>query len=139
MLRKRRGQAAIEFLTTYGWALIAVALVFAALFFFDVIGSAESSIPSKCDMFAEGIVCSNVALERVSQDTFVVDVLFVNTNDVAVTVENLKLKSSDAMGYCTSSIIGTPSGSLAKTHINSFGDDTELRFYFVNGSDCNLL
>lgn len=36
MKRKKRGQASVEFLTTYGWALMAILIMLGALAYFDL-------------------------------------------------------------------------------------------------------
>jgi hypothetical protein len=45
---KKRAQAAIEFLTTYGWMLLAVAAVFGTMAYFGI-GSIRDTLPLRCD------------------------------------------------------------------------------------------
>ncbi len=52
-----RGQAAIEFLVTYGWAIIAALTVIAALTYFGVSNPA-SSLPDKC-IFSNNFECKD--------------------------------------------------------------------------------
>jgi hypothetical protein len=47
-LRKKRAQAAIELLTTYGWAIIGVLLVIGALAYFNVF-DAKRFVAERCD------------------------------------------------------------------------------------------
>ena len=44
----RRGQSAMEFLTTYGWALLVAIIVIGALVYFGVLNPARL-VPDKCD------------------------------------------------------------------------------------------
>ncbi len=52
----RRAQAAIEFLMTYGWALIAALAAIGALAYFGVF-SLSNTIPEKC-LFSQGLDCT---------------------------------------------------------------------------------
>ena len=52
---KRNAQAAMEFLMTYGWAILVVLAAIAALAFFGVL-SPEKFLPEKC-ILAPGIAC----------------------------------------------------------------------------------
>ena len=52
----RKGQAAMEFLMTYGWALLVVLVAIGALAFFGVLNPAQF-LPSSCTLFP-GLSCS---------------------------------------------------------------------------------
>ncbi len=52
---KKRGQAAMEFLMTYGWAILVVLVVIGALAYFDVL-SPGRMLPKKCQL-TTGLVC----------------------------------------------------------------------------------
>ena len=51
----RRGQAALEFLITYGWAILVVLVAIGALAYFGVL-SPDKFLPAKCTLQA-GIAC----------------------------------------------------------------------------------
>lgn len=51
----RKGQAAMEFLMTYGWAILVVLVVIGALAYFGVL-SPGKLLPRKCDL-PSGLVC----------------------------------------------------------------------------------
>ncbi len=53
----RKGQAAFEYLVTYGWALLAVLVTLGALAYFGVI-SPSRWLPDKCDLGAQ-LVCED--------------------------------------------------------------------------------
>ena len=52
---KRKGQAAMEFLMTYGWAILVVLIVIGALAYFGVLNP-QQFLPQKCQ-FSTGLVC----------------------------------------------------------------------------------
>lgn len=60
MLIKKRGQAAMEFLMTYGWAILVVLVVIGALAYFGVLNP-QSFLPKKCQ-FSTGLVCADHVL-----------------------------------------------------------------------------
>ena len=55
MIIKRKSQAALEFIMTYGWAILVVLVAIAALAYFGVL-SPERFLPSKCTL-SSGIAC----------------------------------------------------------------------------------
>ena len=73
MFSKRQAQAAIEFLTTYGWSLLALSAVLGVMAYFGVF-SADARVPSQC-AFDEAFECTayiaqedgSFAFELVSQ------------------------------------------------------------------------
>lgn len=58
--RKKRAQAAIELLTTYGWAIIGVLIVIGALSYFDVF-DAKRFVSERCDTGSQ-IQCTGAYL-----------------------------------------------------------------------------
>lgn len=57
MLRGKKAQAAMEFLMTYGWAILVVLIVIGALAYFGVLNP-QSLLPEKCTM-QTGFNCRN--------------------------------------------------------------------------------
>ena len=55
LVNNRKGQAAMEFISNYGWAMLIMLLVIAALSYFGVLTPAQLA-PSKCILF-EGLYC----------------------------------------------------------------------------------
>ena len=55
MFRKKRAQAAMEFLMTYGWAILVVLAAIGALAYFGVL-SPDRFLPEKCTL-PSGIAC----------------------------------------------------------------------------------
>lgn len=56
-MRAKKGQAAMEFLMTYGWAILVVLIVIGALAYFGVLNP-QQFLPKKCQ-FAQGLVCQD--------------------------------------------------------------------------------
>ncbi|MBW3012097.1 hypothetical protein KY311_02850 [Candidatus Woesearchaeota archaeon] len=82
--RGSKGQAATEFIMTYGWAILVVIVAIAALAYFGVL-SPENFLPEKC-IFPPGIACLD---NRVTTDT--VQLYLQNTMgyDISITEINL--------------------------------------------------
>ncbi len=57
MVHVRKGQAAMEFLMTYGWALLVVLIAIGALAFFGVLNPSKF-LPNSCSL-APGFACSD--------------------------------------------------------------------------------
>ena len=57
MIEKRRGQAAMEFLMTYGWAILVVLIAIGALAYFGVLNPGRF-LPESCTI-APGISCDS--------------------------------------------------------------------------------
>ncbi|MEK6875833.1 MAG: hypothetical protein AABX63_00360 [Nanoarchaeota archaeon] len=57
----RKSQAALEFLMTYGWAILVVLVAIGALSYFGVL-SPDKFLPSKCTLPA-GIACADFKLD----------------------------------------------------------------------------
>lgn len=72
MLRKK-GQTALEFLMTYGWAIIVVLAAIAALAYFGIL-SPDRFLPDKCTM-APGMYCAQYKIDG-------------NNNKIQLQIEN---------------------------------------------------
>ncbi|MEK6922971.1 MAG: hypothetical protein AABX08_04190 [Nanoarchaeota archaeon] len=73
---KERGQAAMEFLMTYGWAILVVLIAIGALAYFGVL-SPGRFLPQSCTL-APGFACSD----------FVIDNVAAGSNDLTIVVRN---------------------------------------------------
>ena len=62
MAYNKRGQAALEFLMTYGWAILVVLVVIGALAYFGVLNP-DSLVPDKCTL-STGISCDDFMIEN---------------------------------------------------------------------------
>lgn len=60
MFMKKKGQAALEFLTTYGWAFMVILVMIGALAYFGVLNP-KNLIPESC-VFPSGMECTDYRL-----------------------------------------------------------------------------
>jgi hypothetical protein len=65
MLQGRRSQAALEFLMTYGWAILVVLIVISALAYFGVLNP-QALVPAKCTL-TTGLSCKDYQVSAGSQ------------------------------------------------------------------------
>ena len=79
----KRGQAAMEFLMTYGWAILVVLIAIGALAYFGVL-SPERFLPEKCIIASgSGLFCDDY--NAVSGSGVTVRVRNILTEDVTIT------------------------------------------------------
>ena len=125
MILKRKGQAAMEFLMTYGWALLVVLIVIAALAFFGLLNPSRY-LPEKCTL-GPGLTCVDFSARTndsdeskfegdvdISKDT----VTILLNNGIGTTMYNVVL-SLDSCG--NGSLDDEEVGSLGATYL--FADD----------------
>jgi len=74
---KIRGQAAVEFLITYGWAIMAAMIVIGALAYFGMTNPA-ASLPDKCT-FSNGFDCKDYQINSTA-----LKVMIINTGGETV-------------------------------------------------------
>ncbi len=60
LVGKKKGQAAMEFLTTYGWAVLVIAIVLVALAWLGIF-NVQGQVPDRCT-FQAGIKCVDVRI-----------------------------------------------------------------------------
>ena len=98
-----RAQAALEFLLTYGWAIMVVLIAIAALAYFGVL-SPDNFMPKRC-VLEPGIGCTDF---KVQQDSVTLVLKNGKGEDITITSVNV--------GSCT----GTASGSLKNNAESKF-------------------
>ncbi len=89
----KKGQAAMEFLMSYGWAILVVIAAIAALAYFGVL-SPDRFLPEKCDL-PPGVACldhrySGTAIEMAIQNAMGFDMI-----DVSVSVNGTGCNAAD--------------------------------------------
>ncbi|HJX06290.1 MAG TPA: hypothetical protein VJ461_06280 [Candidatus Nanoarchaeia archaeon] len=107
----KKGQAAMEFLMTYGWAILVVLAAIGALAYFGVL-SPDRFLPSKC-MISGGFSCVEYKLDGSVPGAQVVK-LYVQ-NNLGVDAQDVTVNLTDNSGTaCTSSddsnLFPTPTG-----------------------------
>lgn len=90
---KRRGQAATEFLMTYGWAILIVLLAIGALAYFDIL-SPNKFLPSSCILFP-GLSCDDFIVSPGSAI-----VIITNGMGNSLTINELNLTNSNDDSSC---------------------------------------
>ena len=98
--RNNKSQAALEFIMTYGWAILVVLVAIGALAYFGVL-SPEKFLPSRCTL-ASGIAC----LDHKATATSLV-VVAKNSLGYDVTITDLKAQQCTAQTPLT---ISFPNG-----------------------------
>ncbi len=97
----KKGQAALEFLTTYGWAFVVILVMIGALAYFGVLDPSRF-LPNRCQ-FPSGLKCERYTLDS----TTAPDVArFELTNNLPdpITVDSIKYSTDNANSWdvCTS-------------------------------------
>ncbi len=109
---KKKGQAAMEFLMTYGWAIVVVLAAIGALAYFGVL-SPNKLLPDRTT-FAAPI--SNVDNAVITQDTVAgvtqVEIAFKNNKGVAITVPGTTTVTSTQCDAATGAIDIVPAAKI---------------------------
>ena len=94
MIFDKKGQAAMEFLMTYGWALLVVLIAIAALAFFGLLNSGRF-LPEKCEI-TPGLTCVGfTAMTNGSPDTNHSNVTILLNNGIGMDMENIEVNMSN--------------------------------------------
>ena len=103
MMIQRKGQAAMEFLMTYGWALLVVLIAIGALAFFGVLNPSKF-LPNSCSL-APGFSCNDFRASDGSDNIIIVvqNGLGENLNSVTLRLAN---SNPDCAG--SSAVAGVP-------------------------------
>lgn len=103
-IKSRKAQAAMEFLLTYGWAILVVLAAIGALAYFGVL-SPNRFMPSKCTMPA-GIFCQDFNLEPDE-----ITIVLMNSMGRDLIFENI------TVGNCTTPVNAKLVNGAGKTFI----------------------
>jgi hypothetical protein len=88
MLKTRKAQAAMEFLMTYGWAILVVLAAISALAYFGVL-SPSKFLPESCTLSAtSGMACLDFRVDSASAV-----VMVINSGGRDVTLNNVSIGS----------------------------------------------
>lgn len=108
MVRAKRGQAALEFLMTYGWAFLVIMIMIGALAYFGVL-SPERFLPDRCK-FGTPVLCkgeqyvvkaqgNGVVVGAGELDDATIRARVINNFGKNVRIKNISL-STDYAGVC---------------------------------------
>ena len=100
----KSGQAALEFLTTYGWAFLVILVMIAALSYFGVL-DASRFVPDNCKLDGN-IECPAYALISSTDD---LQMQIKSNLPDAITITNVEIREKETTDWCTmSSLTGAP-------------------------------
>jgi|APHM01.1.fsa_nt_gi hypothetical protein len=134
-LQSRKGQSAIEYLTTYGWMLLVVAIVGAAIF--TTIGNTDGAQAAPEGF--EQVSIDNVEVN--TEDDLVMSFTNVGGSET-IDIHNVTMSADGNTAYNDTgiSLPSTESGSLKLTDVNE-SDTTntfDVEFIYSQGSDSNF-
>ena len=94
----KKGQAALEFLTTYGWAFLVILVMIGALSYFGVL-SPENYIPDSCN-FGSVMSCSGAyAVTSSGATDNVIQIAVTNLLPEGITITHVYVKEKLATDY----------------------------------------
>jgi len=102
LTKHKKAQAAMEFLMTYGWAILVVLVAIGALAYFGVL-SPDKFLPAKCVLPA-GLTCIDFKLDSAT-DT----VTIVLRNGLGADLSAVSFTTTDGTDTCPISNVGTVS------------------------------
>ncbi len=100
----RKAQAAMEFLMTYGWAILVVLVVLGALTYFGVLNP-QTFMPSRCETGETWLKCKDYKLDSSGVGQVIITLENNWQYDVAVTHISVKSNVFDCAKDFTASIL----------------------------------
>jgi hypothetical protein len=127
----KKAQAAMEFLMTYGWAILIVIAAAAALAYFGVF-RAGRNVPTVCDL-GSGFSCNAKVTSDGTATIIITNGLGMTANDVVLTIES----------QCTPSAVDITDGN-SQTFTCTVTSGTagtkykhDLQFFYIEESGLN--
>ncbi|MCF7799124.1 hypothetical protein K9M74_04425 [Candidatus Woesearchaeota archaeon] len=112
-MMKKRAQAAMEFLMTYGWAILVVLLAIAALAYFGVL-SPENLLPERTTF---GAPLANVDNAVIDGATNSLEVAFVNNKGTGITLPMTGALTAQGSTVCANAVINATYNSADATGV----------------------
>lgn len=112
----KKGQAALEFLTTYGWAFLVILVMIGGLSYFGVLDVGKF-IPDSCKLDGN-LECPTYAL-----GTNYISLGLKNNMDASVVVTNIRVKETESSTWCD---------------LSATDDAPTVAIYGWDGSDWNF-
>jgi uncharacterized protein (UPF0333 family) len=103
-LLRKKGQAALEFLTTYGWAFMVILVMIGALAYFGVLNP-QNIVPDQCSV-TSGFSCDNYIVDVT---TGVIRVQLINNMAEQLTISNFNVTKS---GNDMCIVVTDPTGAI---------------------------
>ncbi|USN45608.1 MAG: hypothetical protein H6502_00560 [Candidatus Woesearchaeota archaeon] len=123
----KRGQAALEFLTTYGWAFLVILVMIGALAYFGVL-SPDRFASERCN-FGTEIACDKDTSLLTAQETNTVQIMLSNKMGKEIDLLNFRLKPADA---AFAECFGLPDMQAATPATNTYA--AAVNAYFSAGT-----
>ena len=101
----KKGQAAMEFLTTYGWAFLVIIVVIVALWQFGVFDT-TSRIPASCNV-GSMLDCSGGYRVEVDELNVTVELNLKNNELTGVNITGFELKEQGSEDFCEFTVVGS--------------------------------
>ena len=101
MERSRKSQAALEFLTTYGWAFLVILIMMSALAYFGVLNPSKL-LPDRCN-FGSEIRCNKnlMVINSVKDPTDTISMRLANNFGTSITVTDARVNTDiTTVGVC---------------------------------------
>jgi hypothetical protein len=120
----KKGQAALEFLTTYGWAFLVILVMIGALSYFGVL-SPENYIPDSCN-FGSVMSCSGAyAVTSTATDDNLIQISFTNLLPEGIVITHIYAKEKLAPDYSVDLIADAAweTGGVIKNSFATQGTD----------------
>jgi hypothetical protein len=128
----RKGQAAMEYLMTYGWAILVIVIVLAALLYLGVF-NLGSKVPDQC-RFKVGMTCTDAKMTPTG-----LTIQLQNTGGSKMTICRLFCANSDQenilAGHPEAYTVETCNGLAARTEIAS-GQQKAVSALAADSSNC---
>lgn len=115
---KKRSQAALEFLTTYGWALLVILILIGALAYFGVLNP-QRFLPDRCNI-SPGFTCDEYQITDGN-----ITVILTNKLGAAIQINNASFDSREIGFSCSVSDINTVIDADQRITINCT-DEAEI-------------
>jgi uncharacterized protein (UPF0333 family) len=131
-MSRRKGQAAMEFLTTYGWAIMVVLVSIGALAYFGVLNPGKY-LPDKC-VFTTGVSCKDFIIQQGTGSRLEARFTLVNNLGDGMTIaqNNITVTYKTTTQACGPNADGTWGASTTRTI--SAGDQLGFNCIFAAGS-----
>lgn len=116
----KRGQAATEFIMTYGWAILVVIVAISALAYFGVL-SPDQFLPSKC-LFPPGITCIDYKVTASDVQLFL-----QNTMGYDITISKINVTGKSNCVYTGSYVMANGDNHLFAITCSSGASGTKFK------------
>ena len=112
MVKKKKAQAAFEYLTTYGWAVLTALVAIGALAYFGFLNP-SNLLPNRCD-FGSQLECAEY---RISASNGRVDLMLRNNFGKDIELTDVEAIENTVLGNPFAAPLQIPSGSTVEAQI----------------------